>query len=320
MDHERELRLFQRTFSAVATSRDLEESLNTVLRAIAESFRFKRVVLFDIAERMLHRRHYVGDVTQTKVAVRPGSVLQRIGAGSLDLYSSATDGAEAPLRTIEGTYYLVPATSHGIVRGIIYADGAALPLEEPQIETLTAFASQAAIALEYVLLADEAARLQTESEQSALRDPITGLANRRAFNELLHRELANAKRHAQSLAYAMIHLDAPSGPAREEATHKLGEILSRGSRAGDIAARYEGNEFALVMSQTDREGARIGVERIFQMLAEAGLTCSIGLAMFPADGDAAPALMHAADHAVKSAHDLGPNRYAFFTPQEPVPW
>jgi diguanylate cyclase (GGDEF)-like protein len=302
----------------VAASRDLEESLTMVLSTIAEAFRFKRVVLFDIAERMLHRRHYVGEVTQTKVAVRPGSVLQRMGAGALEFFSSANELVEAPLRNVEGTYYLVPATSHGVVRGIIYADGAVLPLDEAQAETLSAFAAQAAIALEYVKLADEADRLQTESEQAVMRDPITGLANRRAFNEMLHRELSSAKRHGQTLAYAMIHLTGPAGAERDAATRRLGEILNRTSRAGDIAARYEGTEFALVMTQTDRAGAKIGIERIFAMFTEAALTCTVGLAMYPSDGDSAPTLLHSADLAVRSAEALGPNRYAFFTPAEPV--
>ncbi|MGY3145931.1 diguanylate cyclase (GGDEF)-like protein [Bradyrhizobium sp. USDA 3397] len=173
-------------------------------------------------------------------------------------------------------------------------------------------------------------RLETRLETLAIEDSLTGLANRRRFDERLKEEWARAYRDRSSLALLMIDVDHfkayndeyghPAGDACLRLIAKI--IAAEAQRAGDLAARYGGEEFAMLMPNIDAAGcARVG-ERIRIAIHEAGLahssnqaagcvTASLGgAACRPAFERTAgvAALVEAADRALYAAKAAGRNR------------
>ena len=171
--------------------------------------------------------------------------------------------------------------------------------------------------------------LQGRLETLAIEDGLTGLANRRRFDERLLEEWGRAYRERTSLALLMIDIDhfkafndTYGHPAGDECLHTVAGILAdEALRSSDLAARYGGEEFAILLPNTDATGcARLG-ERIRRALHAARIihdhnppgfvTASIGGAVCrPAfERSAGPAsLIEAADHALYSAKDGGRDR------------
>ena len=172
--------------------------------------------------------------------------------------------------------------------------------------------------------------LQGRLEILAIEDGLTGLANRRRFDERLREEWSRAYRERTSMALLMIDVDhfkafndAYGHPAGDECLHTIAGILAdEALRSTDLAARYGGEEFAMLLPNTDAEGcARIG-ERIRRALREVAIahgrnlpsgivTASLGGAVCRpgAERSAGPAsLVDAADRALYAAKDGGRDR------------
>ena len=171
--------------------------------------------------------------------------------------------------------------------------------------------------------------LEEKLETLATMDSLTGIANRRRFDDRLAEEWERAKRESSSLALLMIDVDhfktfndAYGHPAGDGCLRAVAGILAaEAKRASDLAARYGGEEFAILLPNTDAAGCeRIG-KRICLALREAGipyalslpsglLTVSLGGAVCrPAsDKSSSQALVAAADRALYAAKDGGRNR------------
>jgi len=96
------------------------------------------------------------------------------------------------------------------------------------------------------------------------------------------------------------------------ALKRFAQVLKKNARKGDIIARYAGDEFVLIMAQSDREQTAAGVERIMSALRRNGLASSIGVAMFPSDGTDGQTLFFAADEALYQAKQAGKNQFRFY--------
>ena len=176
----------------------------------------------------------------------------------------------------------------------------------------------------------EQKKLETKLETLAIEDSLTGLANRRRFDERLQEEWARAYRDRSSLALLMIDVDHfkayndeyghPAGDACLRLVARI--IAAETQRAGDLAARYGGEEFAMLLPNTDAAGcARVG-ERIRSAIHGSGLvhstnppagcvTASVGgAACRPVLERTAGvgSLLEAADRALYAAKDAGRNR------------
>jgi diguanylate cyclase (GGDEF)-like protein len=156
---------------------------------------------------------------------------------------------------------------------------------------------------------------------------MTGLFNRRAFDQFLETEISRAERYEHVLSLIIIDMDSfkeyndtYGHPAGDERLKAIADILVENMRDPDSAARYGGEEFAVILPHTTKEGAVSLAERL-RKSAEAqaptkpvghsyvsGYTISLGVATFPNDGMTAAALLHAADHAEITAKRLGKNR------------
>lgn len=164
----------------------------------------------------------------------------------------------------------------------------------------------------------------------AMTDPVTGLANRTTFLETCEKELRRGRWHLRPLTVAMADLngfkefnDRYGHAAGDEILISVSRILRTGRRASDLVARYGGDEFALVFPETDLAGALIVSERITAVIAKfpfpvierfngskehrLQVAISMGVAVFPEDGDTIEELMRKADQRMYQAKQRGCN-------------
>ncbi|HEV2670913.1 MAG TPA: diguanylate cyclase, partial [Gemmatimonadales bacterium] len=161
---------------------------------------------------------------------------------------------------------------------------------------------------------------RVELERLSVTDPLTGLYNRLRMMEVLDNEVRRSRRLHHPFAVLMADLDlfkkyndAYGHPAGDAVLKRIGAIMREASRDVDFVARYGGEEFLLMMPETETEGAIEVAQRIRkkienEKLAEGSISLSIGVAAFPGNGEAAEALIAAADTALYEAKHAGGNR------------
>lgn len=180
-------------------------------------------------------------------------------------------------------------------------------------------------------LALENARLYNELINLATTDSLTGIANRRQLDDLLALEVERSKRYQHPFCVLMLDLDHFKC-YNDTFGHDLGDqllvsiaaMLRRNSRAGDIPARYGGDEFVVILPETSIDGALVIARRLQTAVAEIPIphtddqpcekpAMSIGLSAYPAHSDTPAGLLHCADQALYRAKQEGRNRVVVFS-------
>ncbi|MEA2371177.1 MAG: hypothetical protein QOH12_1571 [Solirubrobacteraceae bacterium] len=165
---------------------------------------------------------------------------------------------------------------------------------------------------------------------AARTDPLTRLFNRRGFREMLDLELERARRSDHQVTLLVGDLDHFKA-VNDRSGHQVGDtvlqriahVLESSRRQTDTVARVGGEEFALILSDTDQASGLAVAERLRSHVLDefAGdgvpITISFGLASFPGDGETAASLVHAADDALYLAKESGRNRSVAFTREIP---
>ena len=168
-----------------------------------------------------------------------------------------------------------------------------------------------------------------KTAKSSTFDSLTGLLNRNAFDDALEREISRAKRYDSNLSLLFLDLDgfkqvndSFGHMAGDEVLKKVAQIIMTEKRSEDIAARYGGEEVAILMPETGKaEGWLLG-ERIRKRLAEATIiydkqtikiTLSGGLAAYPIDANDGTALLKNADKAMYRAKSFGKNNISLYS-------
>jgi len=167
----------------------------------------------------------------------------------------------------------------------------------------------------------ENAHLYNRLEQRSRIDELTGLFNRRHFEERLKEEVSRHSRYGDVFSIFMLDLDnfkvyndTYGHPAGDTLLSQMGKIVKGSVRNVDQAFRYGGDEFVIILPQTTREDAYTVAERVRVQIAKAmekqaiAVTCSIGLANYPADGVVADELIDVADNTLYHAKRAGGNR------------
>lgn len=158
--------------------------------------------------------------------------------------------------------------------------------------------------------------------QKATSDPLTGLPNRTALMETAHREIRRADRYLRPFSLAMVDVDGfkmyndcAGHLAGDDLLKSLSSLFRMGRRAPDFVARYGGDEFVLLLPETEAAGAIVVLERLCEAVRRfpfprlpKPVSISVGVAVFPDDGERLEQLLSAADHRLYEAKHAGCDR------------
>jgi diguanylate cyclase (GGDEF)-like protein len=218
---------------------------------------------------------------------------------------------------LSGSVIAVPLKSSGTVIGVLdlFDRLDAELFDDRDLATIRTFASQATVAIDNVLLHNEAQRL-------SITDGLTGLWNYRYFTMTIGKEIERSARFGRPLALLMLDIDLfktvndTYGHQRGDAVlvELAGRIRAQ-VRDVDTVARYGGEEIVVVLPETDEAGAAQAAERICDAVrrrpfgepghGEVEVTVSIGAAVFPAHGASSTTLLRRADEALYRAKNEG---------------
>jgi two-component system cell cycle response regulator len=263
------------------------------------------------------RGAHVGDVLGVGAGVT-GTVAE--SGEAVRGHTGAPGLVTAPAEPRSDELISVPLRTTGGVLGVlnIYDRVDGRPYDDGDLQTIRTFASQAAVALDNVLLHQEAQRL-------SVTDGLTGLRNYRFFQQAINRETERAMRFGRPMGLLMLDLDHFKA-VNDTHGHQVGDAVLIGVadrvraevREVDLVARYGGEEFVVVLPETDRQGAEHIADRICERVrsrplhaagVEVRLTVSVGVAVLPDDGTTPSALIRAADDALYAAKAAGRDRW-----------
>lgn len=209
----------------------------------------------------------------------------------------------------------IPLLHKGEKLGVLMLAGLEKTVFSQEVrERLLTFANQLALALEN-------ARLYRETEEKAILDEMTGLYNYRYFQEALDRELKRAAREGTMVGLLMIDLDyfkdyndTFGHQAGDRLLREFGAVLKSAVRETDLAVRYGGDEFAVILPHTDEPGTRQLALRVATLVAEHSfpgcdrmpggrISLSIGQAVFPVQASEKEHLISLADDNLYKSKD-----------------
>jgi diguanylate cyclase (GGDEF)-like protein len=170
----------------------------------------------------------------------------------------------------------------------------------------------AVMTLALAALAAEYAIAEAQLRELVVTDPLTGLPNYRRLLDVLGKEISRSNRSNTPFAVVFFDMDGLKR-INDELGHLIGsravcrfaETLRAACRGTDTAARYGGDEFVVILPDTDDEGADVIITRVQARLAEdpdkPTLAVSAGVALYPRDGSTPTTLLSAADRALYTA-------------------
>lgn len=225
--------------------------------------------------------------------------------------------AESPPEAGHPYTLCLPMTAQGEALGILHLHSdTSIPKATEELARTVA---------EHCALALANLRLRGELREQSIRDPLTGLFNRRYLETALRRELAGASRGKTSLALFMLDIDhfkrfndEYGHEAGDAVLKTLGDVLMKSCRRSDLACRFGGEEFTVILSGTSLSRAKEWADRLMVTVrsttAKWGertlppITVSLGLALFPEHGPEMETLLQKADMALYEAKKAGRNR------------
>jgi len=215
---------------------------------------------------------------------------------------------------IRSVVYLPLSVTDRIIGSLILASRKPNAYSSRQIQLLEKVALQIAAPIEN-------AQLYAQLEQKSRLDGLTGLFNRRHFEERLRDEISRHSRYGDVFSIFMLDLDnfkayndAYGHPAGDLLLNQVGRIIESSVRNADQPFRYGGDEFVVILPQTATDDAYVVAERVREHIAREmekraiTVTCSIGLASYPTDGVVSDELVGVADTALYHAKRTGGNR------------
>ncbi len=221
---------------------------------------------------------------------------------------------------VKNTYLCIPILAQGEALGILHfqATDETPALADSELSFKTTFAGQVGLSVANIRLREA---LRTQS----IKDPLTGLYNRRYLEEMLEREIRRAVRAEQALGLLMLDLDhfkkfndTYGHEAGDTVLRQTGAFLAKSIRAEDIVCRFGGEEFVIILPTANLNASCARAERIRSKLRELTVlhqgqslgmvTVSVGVAVLPEQGTSPKELLEAADAALYRAKRDGRDR------------
>jgi diguanylate cyclase (GGDEF)-like protein len=226
-------------------------------------------------------------------------------------------------------YVCLPLLAQGETLGILHLLDGVAKTDKADEAHMAVLCGLAKIFADQIGLGIANLKLRITMRNLSIRDPLTGLFNRRYMEEALTQEQHRAKRNDTQMAVIMIDIDhfkifndTYGHDGGDAVLRELGAFFKKHVRGSDIACRYGGEEFMLILSPSTAEGARQRAEKIREDAALltvnhadrdlGAITLSLGVAIFPDDAADAAALIKAADVALYKAKSEGRNRVIMF--------
>jgi diguanylate cyclase (GGDEF)-like protein len=227
----------------------------------------------------------------------------------------------------DGAFLAVPLLADGVKPVGVFGLYRKSPnsFDKDEIELLRKIAGQAAMVI------DRITQYQHHRELS-MTDELTGVFNRRYFNQRFDREIQRSQRYDRPLTLLMIDIDHFK-TFNDHHGHLMGDkvlqsvatLLEHSIRKADIIARFGGEEFVILLPEIDKERGRKVAEKLRRTIERASfpnaetqplgrLTISIGSASYPEDSTRGPELLERADRALYLAKTLGRNQVAVAQP------
>lgn len=231
-------------------------------------------------------------------------------------------------------YLCLPLVAQGETLGVLHVEGPDADAQAGAEDgTMSDLVRRAGAVGERLALAIANIRLRDALRRQSIRDPLTGLFNRRYMEESLEREFRRAVRLDQPLSVVLLDIDlfkqfndTFGHQAGDTVLRALGDLLSRCTRVEDVACRYGGEEFAIILNGGGVDEATQWAERVREELKHlvvkhanqvvGTLTLSFGVASYPQHADAAEKLIQAADQALYRAKTEGRDRIVVSAEQE----
>jgi diguanylate cyclase (GGDEF)-like protein len=324
-EHLQVMSAIQKISSVVSTSLDLEKIFASTVELLKDTFGYTHASIYLLQDDFLHLGAQVGypeGMVINKIHISQGVSGRTIKTKKAQFIQDVTKESNF-LRASNDVMseICIPLLKDNNVLGTLNVESKLDSiLTQTDVNLLTTLAVPIALAVDN-------ARLHTQVKAMALTDAVSGLSNRHAFEEALIAEVERSKRLNYPLSLIIFDIDSfkvyndtwghPAGDIRLKAT---ADLIKRNLRKYDLAARYGGDEFAIILPNTNEEGSLLFAKRLLTAAQSGapketnisgsipGYTLSIGVATFPRDGITHATLLVAADHAELMAKQLGKNQ------------
>lgn len=237
-----------------------------------------------------------------------------------DVYRPSAQTSPIDLETIRLMTVPVPSLDSSNLAGLLgvaYASSGVLTPQEASV-----IHSILAVMVMVVGSSKALSRTLSELEYYSTHDPLTGLYNRRYFNQILEYEIGRSERHGHEFSILVLDLDdfkdindTYGHPCGDSVLQRVADTMRGCMRMGDLATRIGGDEFAIILVETGTEGAMIVAEKLLEELRNITfegidgkrfhVTSSVGVATYPGDAETLSDLMAGVDIGLYRAKELG---------------
>ena len=336
----RDLEHVSQVIEGLRSTMKSEELLALILKNLITELRFDRAVIYTLADE--GKRKILKYTTGYGVKIEDPELLTRPLDKELSILARcALEKTSLLIEDARKNYFceqnlvkyldlkefaLVPIIVKEKTKGILFVDNYynKEKITDSQLLTLSIFANQAGISI-------ESSELYEKIESLAIKDELTGLFNRRYFQDTLNNELLRAERFEHELTMILFDLDnfkhyndTNGHVAGDELLRQIGRILFEQLRKTDIPCRYGGEEFIIIMPETGLKETQLIAERIRAVIESfpfkfrekqplKKVSVSIGISMFPEHGTEGQKLVEFADKGLYLAKESGRNRVCIFS-------